>query len=78
MSIKARNDVVELIAINFKHEFEKGLKEVLAQHDTRASCITCRNFDPINEVCKLYNARPPAHVIAYACEKYDDADEIPF
>lgn len=76
--LKPRPDVIELIALNFKYEFEKGLKEVIAENDTRACCITCRNFDQNNELCRLYNARPPARVIAYACEKYDDADAIPF
>jgi len=42
------------------------------------SCISCHNFDEKTELCKLYQQRPPARVIAMACESYEDIDEIPF
>lgn len=42
----------------------------------RRSCVTCENFDPKNEVCKMVNQRPPAHVVAFGCEQYEQ--EIPF
>jgi hypothetical protein len=43
------------------------------------SCISCDHFNESTEMCKLVNARPPAKIIAFACEKYDNMDdEIPF
>ena len=40
------------------------------------NCITCNNFDEQYEICKLVNVRPPARVIAFGCDSYDD--KIPF
>ncbi len=44
------------------------------------SCLTCGYFNEQAEVCKKYgNQRPPARVIAFACEGYDDINnDIPF
>ena len=43
----------------------------------RPTCITCIHFDEPTEVCGLYQARPPARVIAEGCERFIDA-EVPF
>lgn len=43
------------------------------------SCITCDWFEESSETCKKANARPPARVIAFGCESYDNVqDDIPF
>lgn len=43
------------------------------------NCITCGSFDEEKEICKKFNARPPAKVIAFSCESYDNVDsDIPF
>lgn len=42
------------------------------------SCLNCTFFIEASETCQKYNARPPARVIAFACEGYSDIDEIPF
>lgn len=42
------------------------------------SCLNCDNFNEKDELCKLYNKRPPARVIAYGCPLWKDAYEIPF
>jgi len=42
------------------------------------TCIKCDHFDEPNEICKLYKMRPPAKIIAFGCEKYEDDDWIPF
>lgn len=41
------------------------------------SCISCENFDESKELCKKFNARPPARIIALSCDSYIDND-IPF
>lgn len=40
------------------------------------TCITCDHFNLPNEVCGMYNMRPPAKVIAFGCPAYEN--EIPF
>lgn len=56
---------------DLKYAFEK-LKPIYR------SCLNCEHFDELNgEICKLAKARPPARVIAYACERWEDM-EIPF
>ena len=42
------------------------------------SCISCINFIEAGEFCKRFQARPPARVIAFACEEYCDIEEVPF
>lgn len=42
------------------------------------TCLRCDNFDEPKEICKLFNMRPPAKVIAFGCEKFDDKEWIPF
>lgn len=40
------------------------------------SCITCDKFDEKEELCTLFKTKPPAKVIVYGCEKWED--KIPF
>lgn len=40
------------------------------------SCLTCDHFNEPGEICRLYQARPPARIIAFGCPSY--VDEIPF
>ena len=49
-----------------------------SHHYPFKTCMTCDNFDEPKELCKLYNLRPPAKIIAFGCEKYEDGDQIPF
>lgn len=49
-----------------------------SHHYPFKTCMTCENFNEEKELCKLYNLRPPASIIAFGCEKYEDDDGIPF
>jgi hypothetical protein len=40
------------------------------------TCVTCEHFDDKAELCKLNGLRPPAFVIAFGCECFED--RIPF
>jgi len=40
------------------------------------SCLTCDRFDEPNEICNKYGGRPPARVIAFGCDGYED--KVPF
>jgi hypothetical protein len=40
------------------------------------SCVHCDHFNQGRELCQLNGQRPPAKIIAFGCECYED--EIPF
>lgn len=42
------------------------------------SCISCTTFAERDELCTRWNARPPARVIAFGCNDYQDNEDIPF
>lgn len=65
------------MAKQFADAFERGMGEHLTTGLTQ-TCLNCTNFDEPSEVCKKYNARPPARVIAYGCDHYDNPNDIPF
>lgn len=44
----------------------------------RESCLNCVSWRKQNETCIQFNARPPAHVIAFGCPSFCHNQEIPF
>lgn len=66
-----RNEIVHQI-------YAKVSDLLVVSNGATKSCINCTHFDEPTETCKLFNARPPARVIALSCERYDDVDSIPF
>lgn len=40
------------------------------------SCLSCENFNDEKELCNLNYQRPPARVIAFGCECFED--KVPF
>lgn len=44
--------------------------------DGRRTCVHCDHFDPSIEHCALVNQRPPARVIAFGCDRFEDS--VPF
>lgn len=58
-----------------------SVKRVLENQDhfPYQNCLKCLNFDEKpNEICRLYDMRPPAKVIVYGCDKFEDGSDIPF
>lgn len=57
------------------------LKEVTPSNMLFQSCLICEYFQE-NEICKMFNVRPPARIIVFGCEKFKESskldDEIPF
>jgi hypothetical protein len=43
----------------------------------RRTCLLCKHFNQITEICALAQQRPPARVIVVGCPQHDD-DGIPF
>ncbi len=62
-------------------EVRLAILDVLEKESPLQSCINCEHFElqPTTlEKCKLFNARPPARIIVYGCEKWMEKDEISF
>ena len=76
----ATNPVNGMVIINVPHTFYTFASQLLntlgKRSDYFATCITCKHWQDAH--CTLYNAVPPAEVIANGCESYEDADYIPF
>ena len=58
-------------------EVRLAILDVLEKESPLQSCINCEHFQA-DEKCKLFNARPPAKIIVYGCEKWIGKDEIPY
>lgn len=43
---------------------------VKAELPLQRSCLDCAHFDEPSERCKVADARPPARVIAFGCERF--------
>lgn len=76
---KARRSLMNDCAEDFARAFKQGLREFVELQSVHETCLTCNWFSEQGEICAKFSARPPARVIAYGCDNYEnDADEIPF
>jgi hypothetical protein len=55
-----------------------AIKGILHGEVVVQSCLSCVHFKEPQEICNLYNMRPPARIIAKACPDYMDNLEVPF
>ena len=51
------------------------IKDVTSSNMLFQSCIVCEHFQD-NEICKLYNVRPPARIIVFGCKNYEESSNI--
>jgi hypothetical protein len=70
--------IEELARGLFRYIFDLKLSSNQNIWGFQQSCISCNNFQQSKEICMLANARPPAKIIAFGCERYSDIDDIPF
>lgn len=42
------------------------------------NCLNCIHWEEGNDQCGKFKLKPPAEIIVYSCEKYEDNDDIPF
>ena len=60
-------------------EVKALLNKIFVQHDYPfQNCLNCLNFRVETEICGLCNMRPPAKIIVYGCDLYEDKEDIPF
>lgn len=55
-----------------------ALRDIAAKNHIYTSCINCVNFREQSELCGLAMQRPPARVIVFGCDYWEDKDQIPF
>lgn len=67
--------------IELRGKVNKAIEDVILNADYKdipfQTCIMCKKFNE-NEVCVKYNVRPPARIIVFGCQFFDDAGDIPF
>ncbi len=74
---KFRKEAMLDLASGLRGALDRVLKEDQYQHPYQ-NCLLCDHFNEEKEVCKLYQKKPPARVIAYGCPSFEDEDAIPF
>lgn len=42
------------------------------------TCLFCVSFNEERKLCARYNEYPPAKIIVFGCDKFDDVADIPF
>lgn len=44
------------------------------------NCLNCSEWNEKDETCKRFNSRPPAEIIVYSCEQWEEGKDwdIPF
>lgn len=59
-------------------EFAHEIGQVVADYiySNTKTCLRCSHFNESTEICGMYAQRPPARVITFGCEHFDE--EIPF
>lgn len=69
------------IAAKLSQLIENTIKDVTPHNMLFQSCIVCEHFGE-NEICAKYNVRPPARIIVFGCQNYEESshidDDIPF
>lgn len=66
----SRNSVIK--------DISEELARVMRNHldECTRCCPNCLHWNEKREICELAHTRPPARVIAFGCERYED--RIPF
>lgn len=67
LQMNNRQDLLNKLAL--------GFTEYMMQTGYFCTCLNCHNWNDKQEICKLYNQRPPARVIVSGCESHED---VPF
>jgi len=57
-------------------EVERHIKNPLAF--PFQNCLNCVHWKDKEDLCGLYNKKPPAEIIVYSCPSYADTGEIPY
>lgn len=64
--------------IDFKGSLYNLVIRIIEDRYPYRNCLNCSHFTEGLEHCKVWNARPPARVIAYGCSRHEDVETIPF
>lgn len=69
-------------SVEYRYKLVQAAYETLEKNSDKyfpfQSCINCKNFSEPDELCLLYEQRPPVRVLVFGCPSYDDIGDIPF
>lgn len=69
-------------SLEFHYKIVQSAFEALEKNSDKyfpfQSCLNCKLFNEKQEICSKYNQRPPARVIVFGCNDYEDTSDIPF
>lgn len=62
----------------FKEGMRELIQEVMEEHDLWKTCLNCKFFNEAQELCArcVPPARPPARVITFGCEAFEEIDRV--
>lgn len=63
------------LAAKLSQLIENTIKDVSPNNMLFQSCIVCEHFGE-NEICSRYNVRPPARIIVFGCQNYEESSHI--
>jgi hypothetical protein len=63
------------LAAKLSQLIENTIKDVSPSNMLFQSCIVCEHFGE-NEICSRYNVRPPARIIVFGCQHYEESSHI--
>lgn len=46
--------------------------------DAFPTCLNCANYQEQYNFCNVWNGNPPPRIIVNACDRYIDAEAVPF
>lgn len=72
------NDDIITLDIKLRKQAGIALHHALINNQSMPSCLNCKHFESTNELCKKFDAHPPAKTIVFSCGIKDWEGDIPF
>lgn len=65
---------------DFRSALDAAIEKII--HDPISipyqNCLNCEHWKRTEDICGLYNAKPPTEILIYSCPSYKDDQDIPF
>lgn len=65
---------------DFNQAIQVAVDRVIKQPQTvpYQNCLNCTHWKYTEDICGLYDAKPPTEILVYSCPSYEDNNDIPF